>query len=199
MSRPLGLTILLTALAVAVAGCAGIEPPRKPLMSALSEARSFGYSERSLAADQIEVTYLAPARDVSLDREVRTAEIASARVLAEDLAMWRAAQVAITRKAKAFRVLNRRSDANLELRERLEGFHYAPYGFRRYDRGRRIRPYGIYGYDPFYWVDRDAWVQIKATITIVLFKRQRRSTIDPRATVARMSRKYPNALGAPAQ
>jgi hypothetical protein len=140
-----------------------------------------------------------PARDVSLNRQARTAEIASARVLAEDLAMWRAAQVAITRNAKAFRVLNRRSDANLELRERLEGFHYAPYHFRRYDRGRRIRPYGIYGYDPFLWVDRDARVQVKATVTIALFKRKQRSTIDPQATVARMSRKYPNALSAPAQ
>ena len=142
----------------------------------------------------------APAQRSSRpDRQARAAEIANARVLAEDLALWRAAQVALARKAKAFRILNRRSDANLELRERLEGFHYAPYYFPSYGRGRRIRPYGIYGYDPLYWVDRNARVQIKATVTIALFKRVQRSTIDAQATAARMSRKYPNALGAPAQ
>jgi hypothetical protein len=193
MLRPLGLAFSLSVL---VAGCAGMAPPQKPLMSPLSEAKTFGYSERTLAADQIEVTYLAPTRDVSLDRQARAAEIANTRVLAEDLAMWRAAQVAITRKAKAFRVLNRRSDANLELRERLEGYPHFPYHLRRHYRDRY---YGFYPYDPFYRIDRAARVQIQATVTIALLKRRRRGGIDPRATAAQMSRKYPNALSVPAK
>lgn len=202
MFRPHGLAILpsvLAILAVVAAGCTVIAPPKKPLMSPLSEARTFGYSERSLAADQIEVTYLAPARDVSLSREARASEIAMARVLAEDLAMWRAAQVAIARKARAFRVLNRRSDANLELRELIEGYPYVPHYYRRHYRDRRYGLYGYYPYDPFFRIDRVARVQIKATVTIALFKRKRRSTIDARATAALMSRKYPNALSAPAK
>jgi hypothetical protein len=199
MFRPLGLAITLSVLAALGAGCAGIQAPRKPLMSPLSEARTFGYSERSLADDRIEVTYLGPARDVSLDREARAAEIANARALAEDLAMWRAAQVAITRNAKAFRILNRRSDANVEFREWIESYPFGSYYFRRRYRDPRVRPYGIYAYDPFPRVDRAARVQIKATVTIALFKRKQRSTVDPQATSAEMSRKYPNALSAPAQ
>jgi len=195
MSRSLGLVLLLS---LAAAGCAEIAPPQKPLMSPLSEARTFGYSERSLAADQVEVSYLAPAQEVPLDRAARTAEIAKARALAEDLALWRAAQVAIARKAGAFRIINRRSDANLELRERLEGYPYVPYYYRR----RRHRPFGYYGlhpYDPFFRIDRDARVQVKATVTIALMRRRGRSTIDPQATEAAMRGKYPGALGAPAQ
>ena len=196
MLRPLGLALLVS---VFVAGCVGTPPPAPPLMSALSEAKYFGYSERTVGPDQIEVTYLAPTRRVALDRERRAADIARARELAEDIAMWRAAQVAMTRKARAFRVLNRRSDANLELRERIEGYPYFPRHFHRYSRFRRHRFYGGYPYDPFLRIGRAARVQIKATVTIVLLKRKGRGAIDPRATAARLSRKYPGALGAPAK
>jgi len=195
MSRSLGLVLLLSLVA---AGCAEVAPPRMPLMSPLSEARTFGYSERSLAADQVEVSYVAPVRDVPLDRAARAAEIAKARTLAEDLALWRAAQVAIARKAAGFQVINRRSDSNLELRERLEGYSYVPYYFRH----RRHRPFGYYGldpYDPFFRIDRDARVQVKATITIALRRRKGRAAFDPRATEAEMRGKYPDALGVPAQ
>jgi hypothetical protein len=194
MFRPLGPAVVLSVL---VAGCAGTPPPAKPLMSPISEARTFGYSERTLAPDQMEVTYLAPARDVSLDRKARAADIANARTLAEDLALWRAAQVALARKARSFRVLNRRSDANLELRERVGGYDYAPFYFRHYYRGRSLGYFEPYPLDPFFRIERAARVQVKATVTIELFKRKRRSTIDPRETADRLSRKYPDALSGP--
>lgn len=197
MLRPLGLAFLLSML---LAGCAAAPPPAKPLMSPLADARTFGYSERSVASDRVEVTYLAPTRRVSLDRTERTAEIAGARRLAEDLALWRAAQVAIARKAAAFRVVDRRSDANLLLREQLEGYPYYPYAFgSRILRRRRYGYYDVYPYDPFFRIDRFAHAQVKATVTIVLLKRKRPDAVDPHATEARLSRKYPNALTAPAK
>ncbi|HUT48196.1 MAG TPA: hypothetical protein VM325_02560 [Alphaproteobacteria bacterium] len=196
MLRPLGLAFLFS---VFVAGCAGAPPPAKPLMSPLSEAKDFGYSERSVGGDQVEVTYLAPTRRVSLDRDKRAADIARVRELAEDLALWRAAQVAMTRKAAAFRVLSRRSDANLELREQIDGYRHFPYHLHRRSRFNRHGIYGGYPYDPFLKVERVARVQIQARVTIALLKRKRRRGIDPKATAARISRKYPGALSAPAK
>ncbi|MDH3232389.1 MAG: hypothetical protein OEQ29_02605 [Alphaproteobacteria bacterium] len=199
MLRPPGLALFLS---VFIAGCAGAPPPAPPLMSPLSEAKYFGYSERTVGPDQIEVTYLAPARRVALDRAKRAADIARARELAEDIALWRAAQVAMTRKARAFRVLNRRSDANLELRERIEGYPHYPFFLHRHPRDRRSRfsHYGFYRgypYDPFLSIGRDARVQVQATVTIALLKRKGPRTIDPSATAARLRAKYPGALGAP--
>jgi len=149
--------------------------------------------------DQIEVTYLAPTRRVALDRGRRAADVARARELAEDMALWRAAQVANTRKARAFQIVNRRSNANLELREHIQGY---PYFSHRLDRRSRFNRHGFYGgypRAPFLRVGRSARVQIQATVTIALLKRSGRRTIDPRATAARLNRKYPGALSAPAK
>ena len=102
MFRPLGFALLCS---LTLAACAGTAPPRRPLMSPLSEARTFGYSERTVARDQVEVTYLGAARFVSLIRSDRRRDTAEARRQAEELALWRAAQVAMARKAEAFKVL----------------------------------------------------------------------------------------------
>jgi hypothetical protein len=200
MLRPLGLAFLMSVLPpMLLTGCAGAPPPAKPLMSPLAEARTFGYAEQSVAPDQVQVTYLGPTRRVSLERAERAAEIAGARRLAEDLALWRAAQVALARKAAAFRVIDRRSDANLELREQLEGYPYFPHYYGRRFYRRRYGYYDPFPYDPFLDVHRFARVQVKATVTITLLKRKGRNGIDPRETAAQMSSKYPHALGGPAK
>jgi len=203
MIRPLGFVFVLSLLA---AGCAGgASPPSKPLMSSLADAKTFGYSERTLAADQVEVVYLAPARRVSLGRERREAEIARARKLAEDLALWRAAQVAMARKARAFRVLNRRTDVNLELRERIYEHSYVPFHYRRRYLFRRRGYFGGYPYDPFPFIDRGARAQAKATLAVALLERRggdatdAHDAHDARATAARLRGEYPNALGAKAE
>jgi hypothetical protein len=197
MLRPLGLALILPLF---VSACVGDAPPQRPLMSPLSEAKTFGYAEKTLAADQIEITYLAARRFVSVVHSDRQAEIARARALAEDLALWRAAQVAIARKARAFSVLNRRSDTNVALREHIYGyggFGYGPYRYRHRHRYRRYGFYGGYPYDPFPIAGPSALAQVQATVTIALLARMRKGAFDARATAARLRAKYPGAMRAP--
>lgn len=85
-------------------------------MQPLSVAGNFGFSDRDIDADTIEVTYRGADVQISA-REPR----ADSRVIAEkekvhDLALLRAAQIAQERGVKNFRVVSEKTDSDVDVR-----------------------------------------------------------------------------------
>lgn len=173
-----GLTVLLGA-------CAGAPPP--PLMTPLAETRTHGYAEKTLPGGRIEVSYLGPSRRVPVARAERAGHLEIARREAEDLALWRAAQIAIARKAPAFAVLDRRIDVDIEVRRTDGGYPFGGYGYHRY----RTRGYYSFAPYPFHGYGfRDAYAQARARLTVGFVKKSTPGARDALAVAAQMRQKY---------
>lgn len=181
-------SVLIATLAVALlAGCAdGPFAPPAPLMSPLAQVKDYGYAERDLPGGQIEVSYLGPVRRVPVGRADRAPALDRARGEAEELALWRAAQVVLARNAKAFEVVDRRADAETEVRERFQG--YSAYHYYVYRRG--FGYYSYFPYDPFLYGRRDAYAQARAHLVVKPLDRMRPGAYDADATAARLKAKW---------
>jgi hypothetical protein len=180
---------VFAALAVAglLAGCA-TEPltPPPPLMSPLALAKDYGYASVALPGAEIQVTYLGPRRRVPVRRAERAPYLDRAKAEAADLALWRAAQLALARKAKAFMVTNRSTDADTEVRDHFQG--YSAYHYYTYRPG--FGYYGYFPYDPFPHTYRTAYAQARARLDIKLLDRMRPGAYDAKATDARLRAKW---------
>jgi hypothetical protein len=189
MTLKLGALVALTAL---LGACAGAPAPRPPLMTPLAETRSYGYAEKTLSGGRIEVSFLGPSREVPVERAERAAHLDGARTEAEDLALWRAAQIAIARKAPAFTVLDRRIDVDVEIRRSGGDTLFGGYGYYRYRRHGLypVYPYPFYGYGYGF---RDAFAQARARLTVDFVKKSKPGARDALAVAAQMRQKYPNA------
>jgi len=182
------LTIIV--FAVTLGGCAAVPPQRPPLMTPLAQSRTHGYAEKTLAGGRIEVSYVGPSRRVPVARAKRAGPLEAARVEAEDLALWRAAQVAIARKARAFTVHDKRIDVDVEVRRTEEISPFGGYGYHRY----RTRGYSLFNRYPFYGYGfRDAYAQARARLTIEFLKNSGPGALDALATAAQMRQKYQTA------
>lgn len=184
----------LAVLAGGLAGlgaCAGLDAPRPPLMSPLSEAKDYGYAEKDAGKGRLEVLFVGPIRQVSVGGAARASQVALARTEAEELALLRAAQIAIARRAPEFRVVDRRSDINVEVQEHLAPFYHHHYRFRSYRRGRFFHP--RYGYHPFHTIGfRNALAQAKAQLTVTFKGGTEGKAYDARKTASRLGPKYAN-------
>lgn len=109
----------LAALAlVALAACS--TGPRPPLMSPLQPGARYGFVDRPLSDNRVEVRYSGPNRYGfgSYGRDSRTERAAVEQ--AYDFALWRAAQIALERNMRGFVVVDTRTD----LRGRDEPGYY---------------------------------------------------------------------------
>lgn len=173
--------------AAALAACS--QKPMPPLMSPISQVTDFGYSNRDLAGDRIEVVYLGPSYRVSTWRSSRQEAVDQAKAQAEELATWRAAQVALARSKPAFEVVDRHTNVQVDVRD-----YYDPYpmGWP-----------GYYGYYPYRWArapyypvwpgytrNRDAHAQAEAKLTVQLLDKAKPGALDAKETVDRLSQKY---------
>ncbi len=181
---------LAAAMAAALAGCAAA--PRLPLMTPLETGAGFGYSERQLAERRYAVSYLAPVVRTSIDRARREADAEEARGLAYDLALWRAARLALRDGFAAFALVDSRTDVEVEVIDEGRAFPYT--GLHRHDgrhgaadRHRYDRPI------PF----RLAWLQARVTLTVELLDTLSVDAFDARATARRLKEKRPGALRPP--
>ena len=156
-------------------------------MTPLAETRTHGYAEKTLPRERIEVSYLGPSRRVPVARAERAGHLQSARLEAEDLALWRAAQIAIARKASAFAILERRIDIDTEVRRSGGGYPFGGYGYHRY-RGRGYYPFHTYPFHGYGF--RDAYAQARARLTIGFVKKSTPGARDALAVAARMRQKY---------
>jgi len=164
----LALSVVLAA--VALGGCA--TPPPKPAMVPLGQTGDFGYSERDLDSDRIEVTYTGAAVRVPSDATRTDARVQAELAKTRDLALWRAAQIADQRGMAALKIEKESRDTDVQITRQLVA-RPIPFGYRPYYWGH----YGYYGHpgffydDPFYYQPvRRAAGRVTTTLTVQLFK-----------------------------
>jgi hypothetical protein len=175
------------AFAVALPALAGCQsaPPR-PLYQPLEAGAEFGYTEHQVDPTHWEVTYAGPRYRASYSDSKRDAETDSARSLAYDLALWRAAQIALEQNRPSFAVVSERRDVDrsTQVDRRYGGYPYPyPFGFRH--------P-GYWGYWPWYYDDYTVRSYGEATVTlsIDLEPDPGAQVIDAKETAARLEDEY---------
>lgn len=146
-------------------------PVPKPAMVPLGQTGDFGYSERDLGGDRIEVTYTGASVRVPTDADRDDPRVKAELAKTHDLALWRAAQIADARGMAGLKIDNETRDTDIEVTQHLVP-HSSPLGYRPY-----WHPYGYYGRpgwfydDPFYYrpVRRGAG-RVTTTLSVTLFK-----------------------------
>ncbi len=101
-SIPVWILAVFAAAAI-LAGCASPAPP-KPAMVPLGQIGDFGYSERDLGNDRIEVTYTGAAVRVPVGASRNDAKVQAELAKTHDLALWRAAEIADLRGMAAIKI-----------------------------------------------------------------------------------------------
>ncbi len=160
-------------------------PPAPPYMTAFAaNGLGYGYAEEKLGPDLWRITYHGPPQRLSLDPAFRRAELERASEGAADLALWRAAQLALAERRRALVVVDRKFD-----RETVErpGYFAADPLWPYPDYGFRYR-YGIPG--PIAsreFVPADATGRVRAVLTVRFANRAEAASLDPAATDRRLS------------
>ena len=164
---PVAKLLAAALLATLVAACAA--PPPKPAMVPLGQTGDFGYSERDLGPDRIEVTYTGSKIRVSSSQGKDDSRLVAERAKTRDLAIWRAAQIADQRGMAAMKIENEARDTDVQVtRDYVRNFGAYPYGWRRY--GYWGRPTWFYD-DPYYYQPvRRAYGQAITTLNVQLLK-----------------------------
>lgn len=183
--------VLLVAAAAVLSACVAGMPI--PAYSPIEVGLSFGYSDEPLSDTRFRVTYLAPMRtSYAYDGAQRTRESQRQIAFAYDMAVWRAADLALAKGFPAFRVSERDNDARVDLR--YEYFDDGPYGPFFHHRGHFH--YGPFGsiFAPGYY-DRYALLSARVTIVTDVAEPAAPDSLDVRGTLDRMYRKYPQMIG----
>lgn len=185
-------TALGAALLLSLGACQTVPPvPRPPLYSSIESARDFGYADRKLSGSTYEVTYIGPSDTVPSETLAREARVKADNAIAEDMALWRSADLAVEKGYPAFRITDRHSETQITVRN--DDYYYDPYYYGSFGY------YGYYGpyYHPYGYYDsgygRSSQAQVKVVLTIDLVRKMGKGAIDADAVRARMAQKYPDA------
>ena len=190
------LSAIAFSAAMLLAGCTTPAPPR-PAMQPLSVAGNFGFSEKDIDSDTIEVTYRGAAIQISA-REPR----ADSRVIAEkekvhDLALLRAGQIAQERGVKAIRVVSEKTDSDIDVQS-YPRCRPAPFwGYPGFGYGYGHRYSGYYGWPNDYMCSENRSARGKAvsvlTIDLVREPTSTDTVLQVDETVSRLQRTYANS------
>ncbi|HVZ02124.1 MAG TPA: hypothetical protein VHA35_21635 [Dongiaceae bacterium] len=161
-------------LALLLSACATPEPP-KPAMAPFGVNGDFGYSERDLGADRIEVTYR--GETVKIDARNPRDDFRNKIELdkAYDLALWRAAQIAAARHKAGLKVESDSKNSDVDVQRRTyyrpDPFYdpfFDPYGDPFWPPYRRM---GGPAFGPMYRFEevRTATSRAEATLTVTLY------------------------------
>ena len=176
-------TLALAAAAALLAACQSV-PPR-PLYQPLEAGAAFGYADRQIDDTHWEVTYAGPRYRASYSDSKRDAETGAARDQSYDLALWRAAQIALEHNRPSFAVVSERRDVDhsTEVSRRYSPFYY-PYGFRH--------PGYWGGYWPWYYDDYSvrSFGEATVTLTVDLEPDPGAKAIDAKETATRLEDEY---------
>ncbi len=186
--------ILLACAALAVAACATPEPPR-PAMQALAVAGNFGFSDRVIDEDTVEVTYRGAKIKISPSAPRTDSRILAEKEKVHDLALLRAARIAQERGVPALRVVAEKTDSDVDVRS-YPRCRPAPFwGYPAFGYG-----YGYYGYRPYYgWPgdyycseNRSASGKAISVLTVDLIAKPDPSapTLSTAETIDRLEKKY---------
>jgi hypothetical protein len=191
------------ALVLASAACAS-RPPR-PAMVAQAAPDGFGYSQIQLSADRSEIRYLTPELPLPVDDVRRLSALNEQKQRAYDLALWRAAQIALERGYAALSIEQDHRDADVVFKRQIvpaAGGVYGLYG-----------PGGMWGYGPPYccprpgfaspfWFYNDPFAyetrlsvsgRIDVRLVVLFSKAARPGSLDAATTAQRLSKQYAGA------
>jgi len=152
--------LLLAGLLVAVAGCAGKPPPPPvPAMAALSATGDYGYAETALGPGRYAVTYVSPSLSAH-GNPGQDYGLGGEKQRVADLALWRAAQLALEQGYPAFQVESESRDVNVTVVEPPAAPPYVSAPLRTTSgppcRWDCDRPIGYWG-DPYFNPVYDEW------------------------------------------
>ena len=158
--------------AMLLSACAASPP--KPAMVPLGQTGDFGYSERDIGTDRIEVTYTGSNIRVSSVQGRNDSRVSAEQAKIRDLALWRAAQIADQRGMEAIKIENETRDTDLQVTQqyvqRLAPFPYYGYGGFGHPYWRHHYCCGFYDDDYYIEPVRRAHAQSVTTLTILLLK-----------------------------
>jgi hypothetical protein len=165
-------SLLLAIAAMALAACTTPAPPR-PAMQPLSVAGNFGFSDRNIDDDTIEVTYRGAEVTVSSRTPREDARIAAEKEKVHDLALLRAARIAQERGIPAIRIISEKTDSDVDVQSyprcRAAPFWGPPgyWGYPGYGYGYRHHR-GYYGWPDDYACSETRSAKGKATAVLTV-------------------------------
>lgn len=184
--RSLAVTGLFAAVGLLLAACAS--GPSYPLYSPQAVAGSFGYSEQKLGPANYKVTYVTPARGVADSRNAVDERRQSLLTMSNDLALWRAADLARANGHNEFRVTRRDNDVDVQR-------DYYDNGY--YDRRRFGPPFGPPYYGPSMygppWPYTYVRMSARTTLMVEFGKRPGEDFFIADDAIARLRQTYPGA------
>jgi len=174
--------------AALLAACTTVpRPPPPPLMSPYpASGYGYGYAEERIGPDLLRVVFYGPLRPLDYDGAPRGAQVDRTADEAADLALWRAAQLALAENKPAFAVIERRADT--DTLRRPGGWVYDGWW-----------PYDCYPSYWSYWRCRSwppayappvASGRARATLTVRLEGRVTPRNVDAAATAQRLESRY---------
>ncbi|HET6161989.1 MAG TPA: hypothetical protein VFE34_26860 [Dongiaceae bacterium] len=157
-------------LAASVAACTA-PPPPKPAFVPLGQTGDFGYSDRDVGPDRIEVTYTGSSISVSSRAGRDDERVKAEQAKIHDLALWRAAQIADQRGMAAMKIENETRDTDVQVTQqyvqRVSPFYDPFWHHRHYCCG----PSWFYDDYPYYYQPvRRANAQAVTTLIMQLLK-----------------------------
>ena len=186
---------LLIAAVLPLAGCA--TGPRYPLYSPVQATGSFGFSEEQLADDRFRMAYRAPIRrgyDLSRAEGERVAE--HSIELSYDLALMRAAELALSLGAHSFDIADRQNEVETDVGLRYP--YYAPLPHWYWHRHPYRYPYalGLPPYGPVGYPEQQSEIAVSVSFVMTIRRGSSNGSFDAQATLQRLRAKYPGASAA---
>ena len=200
MSRFLPLGLLM----IAIAACAAGPPPQtKSAMVAATPQSGFGYSETKLAPDRYEVSYVTPALSLPADSKARASALEKEGRRAYDLALWRAAQLALAGGFTQLSIGPSHRDEDVKVTTRYQPTAPGVYGpggmiYPQWIYNPLVNYYGLPGIGP-YWAYDDPFaegpdISARGRITARLEARFAHQaypgSLDAKATESRLAAEY---------
>ena len=173
--------------AAALIGACAIEPSH-PLYTSFGVAGSFGYAEHQLADRVYQVSYHAPSLWTRTYGRAARRRLADRQVaLAYDLALWRAAEVALINGFPAFDITARGNDVQFDVKP---DYFYDPFFYPGPFLGHgHFRRYRFIGQDYY------SELAVRVDLTVRVTDRPSDQAFNAERTVARLRAKYPDAAG----
>jgi len=180
----------LAILATVATGCTETRRPPVAAMVPQSTNGVFGYSDKMVASDLYEVTYVSPplrAAPASDDAH----GLAGEKQRVYELALWRAAQLAQEKNYPAFEVQHENRDVDVTVQH--DPVYYPPplfFGPCRWDCGW---PYGYWPYPYDYGYRTRAAGRIAVQLTVKMLPQATSNSFDTAATIERLRKAYASA------
>ncbi|HEU0069811.1 MAG TPA: hypothetical protein VFS04_00825 [Alphaproteobacteria bacterium] len=185
-SRSVFTVGFIAAFGLLLAACAS--GPSYPLYSPQALTGSFGFSEQKIGPASFKVTYVSPTRNSIDSRSAIEERRQSLLTLTNDLAIWRAADLALANGQKEFRVTRRDNDVDVQRNS------YDRYPTRRYGPpfGPPMRGYGPDFYGPP-WPDTTVWLRGTTTLIVEFGRKPGEDFFIADEAITRLRQTYPGA------